>query len=67
VVDFCCPECKLIIELDGWQHKKGENTGYDEERKKYLESLGFILLRFWNNEVNKNLEGVVLKIEEHLK
>jgi very-short-patch-repair endonuclease len=67
VVDFCCPERKLIVELDGWQHRKENNDGYDKERTRYLEDLGFAVLRFWNNEVNKNLEGVILRIEEHLK
>ncbi len=67
VVDFCCPERKLIIELDGWQHRQENNNGYDEERTRYLKNLGFVVLRFWNNEVNKNLSGVVLKIEEELE
>jgi crossover junction endodeoxyribonuclease RuvC len=64
VVDFYCPEKKLVVEIDGWQHKDQEK--YDEERTKYLESLELKVLRFWNNDVNDNLNGVILKIEEYL-
>ena len=66
VVDFCCPKRKLIIELDGWQHKTENNDGYEKERTRYLEGLGFRVLRFWNNEINENLDGVILKIGEYL-
>jgi len=62
IVDFYCPEKKLIIELDGWQHREENNFGYDDERTEFLENLGYRVVRFWNNEVNKNMEGVILKI-----
>lgn len=65
IVDFYCPEKKLVIELDGWQHK--ENKQYDFVRTKYFRDLGLAVLRFWNNEINDNLEGIILKIEECLK
>lgn len=64
IADFYCPAKKLIIELDGSQHL--DNKEYDEERTRYFESLGIKVIRFWNNEVNKNLDGVLLKIEEEL-
>jgi very-short-patch-repair endonuclease len=64
IVDFICLEKKLIIELDGWQHKEENQERYDEKRTKYLERNGFKVIRFWNNEVNNNSEGVFLKIEE---
>lgn len=67
IVDFYCTEKKLIIELDGWQHREENNGGYDIERTNFLESLGCKVLRFWNNEINKNIGGVVLKIEDSLK
>ena len=60
VVDFCAPRRKLIIELDGSQHLEQEE--YDQERTKYLESLGYKVIRFWNNEVLNNIEGVMLAI-----
>jgi len=65
IVDFYCPEKKLIVEIDGWQHR--ENGEYDAERTKFFESLGFSVLRFWNDEINKNIEGTVLKILDNLK
>ena len=67
IVDFYCPEKKLIIEIDGWQHREENNGGYDIERTKFLESLGYKVLRFWNNEINKNIDGVALKIEDNIK
>lgn len=66
IVDFYCPQKKLIIELDGWQHKEEKQERYDKERTKFIESLGFKILRFWNNDVNNNLEGAIFKIEEYL-
>lgn len=60
IVDFCSPRRKLIIELDGSQHLEQEE--YDEERTKYLESLGYKVVRFWNNEVTNNIDGVILAI-----
>jgi very-short-patch-repair endonuclease len=66
VVDFVCLEKKLIIEIDGSQHKEDSRKDYDIERTKFLESLGFRVIRFWNNEIDKNLGGVFLKIEEYL-
>ncbi len=64
IVDFICLKKKLIIELDGCQHKRAKDTKYDARRNEYLQNLGFTVLRFWNNEVDGNLGGVLLKIEE---
>ncbi len=66
IVDFYCPKKKLIVELDGSQHKREKDTRYDAKRTAYFENLGMTVLRFWNNEVNDNLDGVILKIEEFL-
>ncbi len=60
ISDFCSSKAKLIIELDGSQHLEQEE--YDEERTKYLESLGYKVIRFWNNDVVKNIDGVILAI-----
>jgi len=60
IPDFCSPKAKLIIELDGSQHLEQEE--YDEERTKYLESLGYKVIRFWNNDVMNNLDSVILAI-----
>ena len=63
IVDFVCIERKLILELDGGQH--AENVGYDERRTKFLESEGYQVLRFWNNQVLQEMDSVleVIRIE----
>ena len=65
IVDFCAPRRKLIIELDGSQHLEQED--YDKERTVFLESKGYRVLRFWNNEVMNNIEAVLGVIWDVLK
>ena len=65
VVDFYCPEEKLIVELDGEVHFNEEAIKYDTERTEYLESLGLKVIRFENNEVLKNTEYVLTKVKEY--
>ena len=60
VVDFVCLEKKLIIELDGGQH--AENLEYDQARDAWLHSQGYTVLRFWNNEMMDEMEGVLERI-----
>jgi very-short-patch-repair endonuclease len=60
IPDFCCPKANLIIELDGSQHLEQEE--YDEQRTRYLEAQGYKVIRFWNNDVMNNIEGVILAI-----
>ena len=60
IPDFCSPKAKLIIELDGSQHLEQEE--YDGERTEYLKSLGYTVIRFWNNDVMKNIDSVILAI-----
>jgi very-short-patch-repair endonuclease len=55
IVDFVCYERKLIIEADGGQHNESQS---DKTRDKWLESQGFKVLRFWNNDIFENLDGV---------
>src|SRR5262249_25720354 len=62
IVDFVCFEKRLIVELDGGQHNEEENLKRDAERTRTLESKGFLVLRFWNNEVLANTEGVLATI-----
>ncbi len=64
IVDFACFEEKLVVELDGGQH--AEAAGKDRQRDRWLEEQGFRVLRFWNNEVFGNLEGVLTRILEAL-
>ncbi len=59
IVDFVCFEKKLVIELDGGQHNEKDAVEYDKKRTEFLESAGFKVLRFWNNDVFKNISGVL--------
>jgi len=54
----------MIIEIDGGQHNENKNIEYDEERTKYLNSRGYKVIIFWNNDKDNNLEGVYLKLVE---
>ncbi len=64
IVDFVCFEKKLIIEVDGGQHAQSQK---DVIRDKWFNNQGFQVLRFWNNDILENLDGVYERIEEHLK
>ncbi len=57
ILDFACLERKLVVELDGGQH--ADSTAYDARRTAALEDNGFTVLRFWNNDVFKNMDGVL--------
>jgi len=57
VVDFCCESARLIIELDGGQH--AERPTEDAKRTAELEKFGYFVLRFWNNDVMQNIDGVL--------
>ena len=67
IVDFICKEAKVIIEIDGGQHNDDFNKLYDEKRTQYLNSRGYKVLRFWNNEIDENIDGVYLKLKECFK
>ena len=58
IVDFICREKKIIIELDGGQHNEIENIDKDKQRTEFLANKGYKVLRFWNNEIDNNIEGV---------
>ncbi len=61
IPDFCCIKKKLIIELDGSQHLEQEE--YDKERTKYLEEQGYRVIRFWNNQIMNDINGVIKAIQ----
>jgi very-short-patch-repair endonuclease len=65
IVDFVCLEKRLVIEVDGGQH--AEDANYDNNRDACLQEQGFIVLKFWNNDVLKNTDGVMDVIVEKLK
>ena len=64
IVDFVCLERKLIVELDGGQH--AVQARYDERRTSNLEAAGYRAMRFWNNDVLANTEGVLTMIVHEL-
>lgn len=57
VVDFCCESARLVVELDGGQH--AIRIDEDAKRTADLESFGYVVLRFWNNDVLNNIDGVL--------
>ena len=56
----------MIIEVDGGQHNELINIKSDEERTRYLENKGYRVIRFWNNDILRNIDGVVQRIVETL-
>jgi len=64
IVDFACLEARLVMELDGGHHS--DQTEADTRRTYFLEDNGYRVLRFWNNEVLDNIEGVLAIIENAL-
>jgi very-short-patch-repair endonuclease len=58
IVDFYCPAIRLAIELDGGQHNEPRHQANDERRSLVLKNKGITVIRFWNNDVLENIEGV---------
>jgi len=63
IADFASLSRKLVIELDGGQHSESQR---DTKRDDYLRTEGWTVLRFWNNELIENREGVLVRIAAHL-
>ena len=66
IVDFCCIERSLVLELDGGQHAT-HLINADRERTAYFWKMGFQVLRFWDNDVLRNEEGILLEIVNTLE
>ncbi len=64
IVDFVCFEKRVIIELDGGQHTYDTEKNKDSIRDKWFEEQGYKVLRFWNNDVLKNMSGVLEVIRD---
>ena len=60
IVDFCCPERRLVVELDGGHHARQRE--HDARRTEFLAANGYHLLRFWNVDVFANLDGILERI-----
>ena|SRR3989338_871276 len=63
IADFYCKEKNLVIEIDGSGHK--EEKEYDNERNEYMKTLGLKVIRFWNSEIDKNIEEILKKIKKY--
>ena len=64
ICDFVCREKMIVIEVDGGQHLESQR---DAMRDRYLREQGYCVLRFWNNDVLSNIEGVLSLIDEELR
>lgn len=67
IVDFECRRALLVIEVDGGQHGKEKRRFLDEKRSKSLKAKGYRVLRFWNNEIDRELDAVMETILQELK
>ncbi|HEX3501931.1 MAG TPA: endonuclease domain-containing protein [Xanthobacteraceae bacterium] len=59
IADFGCMAARLLIEVDGSQHAEAENKTHDDVRTRWLEREGYRVLRFWNNDITKSMQGVM--------
>lgn len=67
IADFACRERDLIVELDGGQHGKADGVLADAARTEVLSQHGYRVIRFWNNDVLTNLDGVLQVIADRLE
>jgi very-short-patch-repair endonuclease len=67
IVDLISFDSRLIIEIDGSQHSQDNKTNKDEKRTMWLQQRGYQVIRFWDNEVLQNIDGVLEKILAALK
>lgn len=65
IADFCCLNKKIVVELDGGHHNTDGGKAKDKVKQRYFESQGYTVLRFWNNEVDEHMEGVIAEIIKH--
>jgi very-short-patch-repair endonuclease len=66
IVDFVCLKHGLVVEIDGGQHNVGAHASRDAKRDETLSRGGFRVLRFWNSDVDRNLDGVLQTIDAAL-
>src|SRR5215467_10075052 len=67
VVDFYCPECRLIVELDGAPHFEPDSDIYENQRTAYLERLGLTVIRFENQAIHDDIELVLETVREAVR
>ena len=66
VVDFYCPKLRLAIEVDGSTHSTKDEIEYDKHRQEEIENLGIVFLRFYNDEVFKDINKVIENIKNKI-
>jgi very-short-patch-repair endonuclease len=66
IVDFYCPEQSLVIEIDGDRHADADQMLKDQLRDRYFQSLGLRVIRYFNDDIVKNLDGVLEDLAEKL-
>jgi len=66
IVDFYCPEQSLVIEVDGDSHADADQIVKDQLRDRYFQSLGLRVIRYINDDIVKNLDGVLEDLAERL-
>ena len=66
IVDFAAMSARVVIEIDGGQHGMDRGIQTDKARDEFLRSRGFRVLRYWNSDVDENLNGVLEDILRHL-
>lgn len=59
IVDFVCLDRRVIVEIDGPQHGESAQIAHDARRTAWLEAEGYVVLRFWANEIDENLDSVL--------
>ena len=64
IADFACREADLIVEIDGSQHAESE---HDQKRTDALGEHGYAVIRFWNNDILTNVDGVLAVLASHLE
>lgn len=67
IVDFYCHAAKLVIELDGAQHNEAQGRAYDRERTAILESYHLVVVRFSNQQIDRNFSEVCAQIDQIVK
>ena len=67
IVDFCCRARHLVIELDGSQHADAAGVTWDRERTRLIAARGYQVVRFWNEDILTNLDGVLEQIFVELR
>ena len=65
IVDFYCPEARLVIEIDGDTH--ADQVEYDQARTDWIQSMGYRVIRFTNHDVRENVSAVLESILDHCK